>query len=207
MLSQEQVQKIKTHLLDQLINFPEDQRKLMRHKIMSMTNKDVEEFISQNNLNHLEDKSNSEIRNQPACIFCSIIKGDIPSYKIYEDNNSIAILEINTLSKGHTLLVPKEHIDVKDISSEFTRKAEEIGRKIKETYKPLELKIEKNNILGHSLIEIIPIYGNEKERERADENELKKIKEDLQIKEFKKEEIKKETLKKEEIIKLKPRLP
>ena len=41
------------------------------------------------------------------CIFCKIIAGEIPCYKIYEDNDILAFLDINPLQKGHTLVVPK----------------------------------------------------------------------------------------------------
>ena len=43
------------------------------------------------------------------CIFCKIVKGEIPSIKIYEDANSIAILDINPLALGHSLLLTKNH--------------------------------------------------------------------------------------------------
>jgi histidine triad (HIT) family protein len=43
------------------------------------------------------------------CLFCKIIKGEIPSTKIYEDENSFAFLDINPVNPGHTLLVPKKH--------------------------------------------------------------------------------------------------
>jgi histidine triad (HIT) family protein len=46
-----------------------------------------------------------------ASIFTKIIQGDIPSYKIAEDERFIAFLDINPLAKGHTLVVPKEEID------------------------------------------------------------------------------------------------
>ncbi len=44
-------------------------------------------------------------------IFSKIIKGEIPSYKIYEDEKFYAFLDINPLTKGHTLLVPKKEVD------------------------------------------------------------------------------------------------
>lgn len=43
------------------------------------------------------------------CIFCKIIKGEIPCAKIYEDDKFFAFLDINPESDGHTLLIPKEH--------------------------------------------------------------------------------------------------
>lgn len=43
------------------------------------------------------------------CIFCKIIKGEIPSFKVYEDQNTLAFLDINPNTKGVTLVVPKNH--------------------------------------------------------------------------------------------------
>ena len=43
------------------------------------------------------------------CIFCKIICGDVPSYKIYEDNDILAFLDINPVEPGHTLIIPKKH--------------------------------------------------------------------------------------------------
>ncbi|KAM3070128.1 Adenosine 5'-monophosphoramidase [Clarireedia jacksonii] len=44
-----------------------------------------------------------------ACIFCKIIKGDIPSFKLYESEKVLAFLDINPLSRGHALVIPKFH--------------------------------------------------------------------------------------------------
>jgi len=46
-----------------------------------------------------------------ATIFSKIIKGEIPSYKVAEDENHYAFLDINPLAKGHTLVVPKREVD------------------------------------------------------------------------------------------------
>ncbi|HUT83969.1 MAG TPA: HIT domain-containing protein, partial [Thermodesulfobacteriota bacterium] len=43
------------------------------------------------------------------CIFCKIIKGEIPSFKVYEDEKVFAFEDINPISEGHTLVVPKKH--------------------------------------------------------------------------------------------------
>mgnify|MGYP003981289319 CR=1 FL=1 len=43
------------------------------------------------------------------CIFCKIIKGEVPSKKTYEDDNFIAILNNNPKTENHTLLIPKKH--------------------------------------------------------------------------------------------------
>ena len=44
-----------------------------------------------------------------SCIFCKIANGTIPCYKVYEDNEVIAFLDVNPSSRGHTLVLPKEH--------------------------------------------------------------------------------------------------
>lgn len=44
-----------------------------------------------------------------SCIFCKIANGTIPSYKVYEDEYVIAFLDVNPSSRGHTLVVTKEH--------------------------------------------------------------------------------------------------
>jgi len=46
-----------------------------------------------------------------ATIFSKIIAGEIPSYKVYEDDKFFAFLDINPLAKGHTLLIPKIEVD------------------------------------------------------------------------------------------------
>ncbi|PWN41852.1 HIT-like protein, partial [Ceraceosorus guamensis] len=43
------------------------------------------------------------------CIFCKIIAGQIPSMKLYEDDQTLAFLDIGPISRGHTLVIPKYH--------------------------------------------------------------------------------------------------
>lgn len=45
------------------------------------------------------------------CIFCKIINHDIPSKVVYEDDEVLAILDISQITRGHTLVMPKEHVD------------------------------------------------------------------------------------------------
>lgn len=59
------------------------------------------------------------------CIFCKIVNGKIPSYTVYQDNDTLAFLDINPNTQGHTLVIPKKHaatitdLDDKDIASVF----------------------------------------------------------------------------------------
>lgn len=53
------------------------------------------------------------------CLFCKIINGEIPSYKIYEDNNTIVIMDIADDVDGHMLAIPKKHVkSILDCDSE-----------------------------------------------------------------------------------------
>ena len=45
------------------------------------------------------------------CIFCRIIEGSAPSHRVYEDDHTLAFLDINPISDGHTLIVTKAHVD------------------------------------------------------------------------------------------------
>ena len=43
------------------------------------------------------------------CVFCKIVKGELPAYKIYEDDNFLAFLDIMPFTDGHTQVIPKKH--------------------------------------------------------------------------------------------------
>ncbi len=48
--------------------------------------------------------------NESDCIFCKIVSGDIPAYKVYEDDDFLAFLDIHPQSPGHVQVIPKEHV-------------------------------------------------------------------------------------------------
>ncbi|MBW1779689.1 MAG: HIT family protein [Deltaproteobacteria bacterium] len=65
------------------------------------------------------------------CIFCKIIKGDIPSFKVYEDEKVFAFEDINPISLGHTLIIPKKHAqDLWEISEDDLRAVHSASKKI-----------------------------------------------------------------------------
>ncbi len=54
------------------------------------------------------------------CIFCSIVAGEIPAHKLYEDEKTLAFLEINPSAPGHSMVVPKKHVeDFMDLNGEL----------------------------------------------------------------------------------------
>ncbi len=53
------------------------------------------------------------------CVFCRIVRGEVPSHVVYEDERSMAFLDINPSAPGHTLVIPKAHVTrVEDLSEE-----------------------------------------------------------------------------------------
>lgn len=75
------------------------------------------------------------------CIFCKIIAGEIPCYKVWEDEQFLAFLDVNPVKEGHTLLVPKQHINYyfemsDELISQINIKAKLIAEKLKTAFKP-----------------------------------------------------------------------
>ncbi|MBO5308261.1 MAG: HIT domain-containing protein [Lentisphaeria bacterium] len=73
------------------------------------------------------------------CIFCKIIKGDIPSAKVYEDDLVYAFLDISPINHGHVLVIPKEHHESSATVPEETagrmfRVASRVGVALKRKY-------------------------------------------------------------------------
>ena len=65
------------------------------------------------------------------CIFCKISEGEIPSRKIYEDKDLIAIMDLSPTSKGHSLIIPKEHYtNIYDIDEEIAGKVMKTAKKL-----------------------------------------------------------------------------
>ena len=65
------------------------------------------------------------------CIFCKIAAGEIPSRKIYEDKDLIAIMDLNPTSKGHSLIIPKEHCtNIYDIDEDIAAKVMKTAKKL-----------------------------------------------------------------------------
>lgn len=97
------------------------------------------------------------------CVFCKIIAGDIPSYRIWEDDSYLLFLDIHPIRAGHSLLIPKQHIDDyldlddTQISQTFTL-ALNLARKIRNAIgcKRVGLAIEGLSV-PHFHIHLVPV--------------------------------------------------
>lgn len=173
MLTEEQMQSVKEQLINQIdSSFPENKKAQAKQQVLEMGEKELESFLEKNKLL----KSQSE----NSCIFCSIIYGKILSYKIAENKKAIAILEINPISKGHTLILPKEHFFGEEkMPNEAHTLAKQTAKRIKSKLKLKKVKIYFSEFMGHEAINILPIYKEEKEnspRKKASEKELEELK-------------------------------
>lgn len=106
------------------------------------------------------------------CVFCKIVEGSIPSYKVYEDNDILAFLDISQVTIGHTLVIPKKHfenvfeLDEKTASILYNRVVQ-IAKMLKKNLNISDLNILNNNgklayqSVNHYHIHLIPRYEND----------------------------------------------
>lgn len=116
------------------------------------------------------------------CIFCKIVKGEIPSYKVYEDEQFLAFLNIRPLNLGHTLLIPKKHfqwvdqVEPYDIYWQTARKLTSIIQKA------TNCLIVSKSVYGlgvpHAHIHLIPKYENDDHLGGIHPDKVKDIKEE-----------------------------
>ncbi|TAN54753.1 MAG: HIT family protein [Rhodospirillales bacterium] len=107
------------------------------------------------------------------CIFCKIVAGTIPCFKIYEDEHTLAFMDINPVNPGHCLVVPKNHApnlyetDPDDLASTMAT-VQKVARAVQKVVKPYGLNLLQANGAGaaqsvfHLHIHVIP-------RERDDD--------------------------------------
>jgi histidine triad (HIT) family protein len=182
MISKEQAEKFKNQILQQIQkwNKPENQKQQAINQIQSMTPEQLEQFLIQNNMLQ-SSQPNQQTNNQPQqCPFCLISQGKIKSYKIAENNYAVAVLEINPISKGHTLIIPKQHKTIEKIPIQTFLLVQQVIQVLKQKLNPKQIQLSTGQIQEHSILNIIPLTGEEKgEREKMDENQLQKLQQEL----------------------------
>ncbi|HGM4696015.1 TPA: HIT family protein [Streptococcus pyogenes] len=106
------------------------------------------------------------------CIFCSIIQGDIPSSKVYEDEQVLALLDISQTTKGHTLVIPKQHVRnllemTAETASHLFARIPKIARAIQSATGATAMNIINNNealagqTVFHAHVHLVPRYNEE----------------------------------------------
>lgn len=104
------------------------------------------------------------------CIFCKIVNGEIPSAKVFENEDVLAFLDISQVTKGHTLIIPKKHcenvfeLDEKTAQAIF-KEVPKVANALKKTFQPVGLNLLQNNgkaadqSVFHFHIHLLPRYG------------------------------------------------
>ncbi|KAK8076125.1 hypothetical protein PG994_003397 [Apiospora phragmitis] len=129
------------------------------------------------------------------CIFCKIIKGDIPSFKLFDSDKTYAFLDIGPLSKGHCLVIPKYHgKSLQDIPDEHLSEILVVVKKLATATGSTNYNVLQNNgriahqVVDHVHFHMIP-KPNEAEglgigwpTKQADMDELKKYCEEVKAK-------------------------
>lgn len=111
--------------------------------------------------------------NLAECIFCKIIAGQIPCYKVFENSAVLAFLDINPISDGHTIVIPKAHYERADqcppeILAEFAKSLPQIAKAVTGAVGAPAFNILCNNgspagqVVKHIHFHIIPRRENDK---------------------------------------------
>lgn len=122
------------------------------------------------------------------CVFCKIIKGELPADKIYEDADILAFLDIKAHNPGHALVVPKKHYqNLEEISEEDLKKliiaVKKLGQMMKDKLAVSAYNIIQNNgplagqVVPHIHFHLIPRYENDGLRffERLEDSKMPEI--------------------------------
>jgi len=113
------------------------------------------------------------------CIFCKIVKGENPSYKVHEDKDFLAFLDTNPLNPGHTLIIPKKHYrwiwDIDNLGEffEFTRKVAKALQKSMNTEWVVCDSV--GMLVLHAHFHLVPRFKHDGHREFLDSKAVKNI--------------------------------
>jgi len=109
------------------------------------------------------------------CIFCKIVRGEIPSFKVYEDDKVFAFTDINPILEGHTLIIPKAHAEnIWEISDDdlvaIHRASKKIAAGIRQTLDPSGIACLQLN--GRAVNQVVMHYHFHLIPRKADDPEL-----------------------------------
>lgn len=124
------------------------------------------------------------------CVFCGIVRGDIPAIRVHEDEHSLTFMDIQPASPGHTLVIPKVHapnlfeISETDLAA-VTLTTQRIARAVRKALAPDGIRIMQTNgaaagqTVFHYHVHIIPMQDGQRVgahgRQRADPESLKEL--------------------------------
>ena len=195
-LSKEKIKTAKEQLSVQIQNLPFGQREEAQKQIDSLSDEAIEEMISQ--------------QTGKQEIFRMIASKQIDSVIVDENSEAIAVLSIRALSRGHTLVIPKEAVKSEEkMPKKIVDFAVAVGKKIQDNLKPKKVDVKKEQKLGEIVLEIIPDYGSKLAEKEISKNELEEVLKEINVIKIEKtvEKIKKKKIVREKPLKLGRRIP
>jgi len=199
-LTQQQIKNFKEQLLSQIETLPEDKRSEAKRQIEALSPRALELMLKQ------------QIKKREG-IFRLIVKGDIPSTKIEENEDAIAVLEINPISNGHAIIIPKTPAkSSKDLPEKAFSLAKKLSESLINKLKATSTEIQTETKFGEAILNIIPIYDKPLDtnspRKTAKKEELEEIAKKLKEEKPKIEIIKiKKEVSSNQPLKLKRKIP
>jgi len=198
-LTKKEVEELKEQLKQQVQDLPEDKKQEAFKQVDEMSAQALELMLSQ---------------QQQKSIYRMIVNKEVPSTIIEENSDAIVVLDINPISKGHTLIVPKIPApNIKAIPKKIIDLAQELGKKITENLKAKSAQILPQENFGEAVIHILPIYDKplslDSKRSKATPEQLKETAQEISLVVIKKKipVIKKKKKKKVKPLKLEKRIP
>lgn len=174
MLSKQEIEQFRKQIMQQVNELPPEQADSMREQIEGMDDRQFEEFLAKNKMT----------QQGRGCVFCSIVNRDIESFVIAENDDAMLVLEINPVSRGHVLIIPKKHIsDVEFVNDKILAVAKLVSAFLKSKLKASRIDWFASTKFGHVIINIIPVYDKEfdLQREKADKKDLTKLNKELRF--------------------------
>lgn len=168
-LTPEQIQDLKQQLKEQVRTLPEDKKAQALQQIDSLSTEALELMLK---------KQTSNVPEKG--IFRMIVDNDIQSLKISENLSAIAVLDINPISQGHIIVIPKKPIsDSKQMPVAAFTLAKKIANRLTSKLKAKSIEIQTETKFNESIISIIPSYTVQlninSHRTKAEMKELEKV--------------------------------
>jgi len=166
-LTPEQINDLKNQLRKQVENLPEDKKADAEKQIEEMSPEALESMLKQ---------QQAQPQAGQKGIFRMIVDGDIPSKKVDENKDVIAVVSKRAASKGHILVIPKKPIgDAKNLSASTFSLAKKVAKNQASKLKAGSSEIQTESAFGEVVINVMPVYDkpvsvNSERYEASDEN-------------------------------------
>ncbi len=204
--SEEQLAEVKKQIFEQTKHLSPDQRAQIEEQINQMSAEQLEEFVRQ----QMAPRGGGKEKG----VFRMIVDGDVPSKKIDENKDAVAVVSIRPVSKGHVIIIPKNPArDAKEIPSSVIGLAKKIAKKMTLKLKASATEIQTSSAFGETIVNVIPVYDKRvnvnSPTYEASEDEILEVFNKLRVVKKPKREVIRRTKKAEttEILKLRRRIP